>query len=216
MGNKKYTKGTVIGKYKLGGSGRWTNYQIALPAEELELLNYALNRGYATLENDAPRGGKWGVHFLVKRYFTTNSLTKKMLAERKAIDDLCSKVLESKRIRAFDTVSEVGSFHVNGVYYSNLSCSGNNTVEICECNPKEFYAAELLTRRQVFQKDKPITIVKFDTLQTLKIANVDRNLSDGEVTAENVLGFVIWSNRMKIFVPIGAKSVVSCGEEKRG
>lgn len=200
MENKRYTKGTVIRKFRQGGSGRWTNYQVALSDEELNLLNYALGCGYATLKNDAPRGGKWGVHYLIDKYFTTKSLTRKMLAEKKAIDELCSKVVEVKRLRTFGTISDIGSFNVNGVCYSNFWGDGDNIVEVCECNPKEFYAAELLTRRQVFQPQEPITIVKFDNPQTLKIANVDCNLAAGEEIVENALGFVIWSRKMKVFV----------------
>lgn len=82
MENKKYKTETKIYKFKLGGSGRWTNYQRAIVGEELALLNFAQSLGYVVSGNDAPHGRKSGDYFKVVKYFTTNSMEKKTREER--------------------------------------------------------------------------------------------------------------------------------------
>ena len=112
--NKKYTKGTKIREYARVQTGRWTTYQKVLDFKEQRLLFYAIANKYAVYCNDSPRGGKWGWHYEILKYFTTNSLTKKMDAEKKALDAALSTVLPSENIGYSETDSDIGSIKIDG------------------------------------------------------------------------------------------------------
>ena len=200
MENKKYTKETKIYKFKLGGSGRWTNYQRALSDDELDLLKFAQMKGYVVSGNDAPRGGKSGDFFKVVKYFTTNSMSKKRAEFVKAREAELNSVLESEKFDEFSTISDIGSFKIDGVCYSNFYGDGENRCEVCRCDEEGFKTAEMLTRRQVYNKKEPLTIVKFDAPKTISVAISDGDDSFGARKVENALGFCIWCAKLKIFV----------------
>lgn len=182
------------------GSGRWTKYVDALKEEEKELLQYALRLKYVELVNDAPRGGKHGEHFLVKKYFTTASILKKLETEAKAIQKQLAKIPPMTRVNSFSTISDIGSFKIDGVCYSNFWGDGCNRVEVVSVDPKQFADAEIITRRQIYNKLEPLTIVKYDTPKSIQVSECDCNDSFGSTKVENVLGFAIWSSKLKIFV----------------
>ena len=199
MENKKYTKGTIIRKYKLATSGHWTNYQPALDFDESELLKYAEFNKYVVSANDAPRGGKWGEHYLVLKYFTTNSLTRKMQAEIKARNAALAEVVKTDVLETFRIYSDVGSFKIDGVYYSNFCGNGTNSAVICTVDFAEFQKAKKISQRQIFNTKSPITIVKFDEPKTINVSLSDVDESAGMKTIDNVCGFAIWEHKLKIF-----------------
>lgn len=198
--NKKYLKGTKIRKYKLVNSGRWTSYQEALDPEELALLNYGCQTGNVGRANDAPRGGKAGEHYLILKYFTTNSLAKKAEAEKKVLKEKLDKVLKSERKEEFFTNSDAGAINIDGISYSNFYGDGRNVIEVCTTNAKDFKKAELLSCRQVYNAGEPITIVKLPKVKTIEIAEDDCEPNGAKIKIDNVLGFCIWSRKVKVFV----------------
>ncbi len=198
--NKKYKTNDKIYIYKLGGSGRWTNYQRALSDDEQDLLTFAQVQGYVSRCNDAPRGGKYGEHFLVKKYFTTNSMSKRRNQQIDARNKELASVLPSEKIDNFETMSDIGSIKIDGVCYSNFYGDGWNRIEVCKCDEVAFKSSKYLSRREVFNAKQPITIVKFDTAKTIAIAKSDCDDSMGAINIENALGFVIWECKAKIFV----------------
>lgn len=200
MENKKYTKGTKIRKFKLSGSGRWTNYSSALDEIEIELLKFAAMCGYVTSGNDAPHGGKYGDYYLILKYFTTNSMSKRLKSYISKRDSALKKVLNSTKVRSFITVSDIGCFKIDGALYSNFYGDGTNQVDVCECDEREFQSSELLSRRQVYNSKDPISIVKYDTPRTVKVSTCDCDDSWAVESIDNVLGFCIWQCKLKIFI----------------
>lgn len=201
--NIKYTKGTKVRRYNQVSSGRWTNYQDALTAAEERLMWYAVAHKYAVSRNDAPRGGKWGEHFEILKYFTTNSLTKKMNAERVSLEKALSDIPRAELLDSFETVSDIGSIKICGACYTNFYGDGDNRAEVCAVDFDAFKKAKKITRRQVYNAKEPITIVKFDAPKTINVSLSDVDDSAGTKTIDNVCGFAIWSRKLKIFVAKG-------------
>lgn len=201
--NIKYTKGTKIRRYKQVSSGRWTNYQSALTPDEERLMWYAVANKYAVNRNDAPRGGKWGDHFEILKYFTTNSLTKKMDAERAAREKALATIPPAEFVEDFRTISDIGSFKIDGACYSNFWGDGSNRAEICTVDLSAFNTAKLITRRQVYNPKEPITIVKYALPKTINVSFCDCDDSFGAKVIDNVCGFAIWSRKLKIFTVKG-------------
>lgn len=200
MENKKYKVNTIIRRFVLQNSGRWTNYGNALSGDERKLLEYARLKGYVVCGNDAVRGGKLGEHFKVVKYFTTNSLLKKQKAEEKELARKLESCLKCDRVNRFATISDIGCIVVDDVKYSNFYGDGENIVEVCECDFDDFKKAEIITRRQIFNQKQPISIVKFDALKSIKVSNFDCDDSFGSTIIDNVCGFCIWERKMKVFV----------------
>ena len=198
--NKKYKTGTKIHIYKLGNAGRWTNYQYALHEDEIDLLTFASSIGYVCLENDSKKGGKSGVHFLVKKYFTTNSMRKRLLKITKERQKKLDAVLTTEEINNFRIISNIGSVKIDSAYYSNFYGNGSNAVSVVKCNESQFKNAKFLSRREVFNSEEPITIVKFPIAKTISISKCDCDDSFGSVEIKHSLGFVIWKRMVKIFV----------------
>lgn len=201
MENKKYTKGDKIYKFRATGSGKWTKYVSAISAEEMRLLEFAQFYGFAQSGNDAPRGGKLGDFFEIIKSFDFETLKKAKAeaeAEAKRISDL---VLNSEKICDFVTLSDEGSFKIDGVLYSNFWGDGVNRAEICETDEQEFKEANFLTRRQFYAPNEKITIVKFDAPKSITVSFHDCTPSSiDDRIIERALGFVIWSRKLKIFV----------------
>ena len=198
--NKKYKTNDKIYIYKIGGSGRWTNYQQALSDDEQDLLTFAQSQKYVVRANDAPRGGKHGEHFLVKKYFTTNSMAKKRTHQINARNKELAEVLPSEKVKSFETISDIGSIKIDGVCYSNFDGDGWNRIEVCKCDENAFKTSKYLTRREIYNAKQPITIVKFDYPKLINISKCDCDDSMGVVSIDNALGFVIWERKAKIFV----------------
>lgn len=196
----KYEKDTKIRKYRLGGSGKWTNYQSAIPEEELQMLRYAESKGLCISSNDAPRGSRRGDYFLIVKAFDSDELQKQRAKELAEKEELLKQVLKSEIISEFRTISDMGNFVIDGVSYSNFYGDGWNKVEICDCNEAEFKSAKYLTRREIFNAKEPISIVRFETPKTITVAHSDADARFGETKVENVLGFAIWTAKLKIFV----------------
>lgn len=203
MENKKYKVGTKIREYARVQMGRWTTYQKALAPEEQRLLFYAVANKYAVYCNDAPRGGKWGWHYEIKKFFTTNSLTKKIVAEQKALDAALSTVLPSENLEYFETDSDIGSIKIDGVCYSNFYGDTTNRVNVCAVDFDAFKKATVLTKRQIFEPNAHLTIVKFDAPKTINVSLSDVDDSAGAKVIDNVCGFAIWSRKLKIFTVKG-------------
>lgn len=197
---KKYVKGEKIYKLRATGSGKWVKYVSAIPAAELKLLEFAEFHGFVQSGNDAPRGGKLGDYFEVLKPFDFETLKKAKAeaeAEAQRISDL---VLKSEKVCEFVTLSDEGSFKIDGVLYSNFWGDGTNRAEICEADEQEFKEASFLTRRQFYAPNEKITIVKFDAPKSITISFHDCAPSISDRTIERALGFVIWSRKLKIFV----------------
>lgn len=200
IANIKYTKGTQVRRYKQVSRGCWTNYQKALMPDEERLMWYAVAHKYAVSRNDAPRGGKWGEHFEILKYFTTNSLTKKMDADRAALEKILAVIPRAEMVDCFDTSSDVGAIKINGAYYTNFYGNGDNRVEVCSVDFDAFKKADKITRRQVYNVKEPISVVKFDAPKTINVSLSDVDDSADVKTIGNVCGFAIWSRKLKIFV----------------
>ena len=200
MENKIYTKGAIIRKHKLAENGKWTNYQPALDFEESGLLKYAELKKYVISANDAPRGGKWGEHYLVLKDFSANALEAEMLAESQKRDEALAEIVKADVIDTFITYSKVGSFKIDGAYYSNFCQDETNSAVVCEVDFGEFQRAEKITRRQVFNPNEPLTIVKFPEPREIEVALSDADASFGVKKIARVCGFAVWAHKLKIFV----------------
>lgn len=198
--NKKYTKGTKIREYARVQTGRWTTYQKVLDFKEQRLLFYAVANKYAVYCNDSPRGGKWGWHYEILKYFTTNSLTKKMDAESAAYQKALSAMPYSAFLYDFEIASKFNSIKIDGVYFSNFCKSDcNNRAVVCAIDFDSFLKADIITKRQVYNKEDPLTIVKFDAPKTINVSLSDVDDSAGVKTIDNACGFAIWTRKLKIF-----------------
>lgn len=171
---------------------------------DFAVLRFAQSRGYAQRLNDAPRGGKLGEHFLIKRYFDFERMRSSMYAEQgrrqRALNKALKSVLKSETIETFWTISDIGRFKIDNELYSNFSGDGENTVEVCKCSAFEFKNSEIISRRQVYNPNSRLTIVRFDAPKTIKVALWDYDDSHGVKEIQNVLGFCIWERKMKVFV----------------
>lgn len=196
----KYTKGQKIYKFKLAGSGQYSSYKVAIKEPLYTTLKYALHIGLLKPENDASRGVKLGDYFHVVKDFNTEFVELKRKEAKAAKDEIESAVLPNSISDIFTTMSDNGFFVIDGVKYSNFYGNGENRVEVCKCDFEEFKKAEFITRRQVYNSNEPITIIKFDAPKTIsvKICDVDDEFGSEEV--ENACGFAIWSQKLKIFV----------------
>lgn len=112
--------------------------------------------------NDAPRGGKTGDFIEITKYFSLKSLEqhkkekqKKIEKERaelraywakkeSEIEEKLPKVLKSETFGGFSTLSDIGSFVIDGIKYSNFEGDGENRVEVCKCDFSEFQKAECI------------------------------------------------------------------------
>ena len=197
---EKYIKGEKIRLYKLNGGGKWSSYDNAIEGEELNMLEYAVGKGFVVFGNDAPRGGKHGKYVEVLRDFTVAELEAIRAAELKARDEALAKVLKADYIEAFTTISDIGSIKIDGVCYSNFYGDGDNIIEVFKSGFEAFKNAEVLTRRQIFNSKEPITIVKFDEPKTIEVAISDVDAKLGVRKIENACGFCIWERKARIFV----------------
>ena len=179
--------------------------------EQKKLFKYALRRGYLVERNDAVRNGKSGLHYEVLHYFDDARLREKMYAEERraqrdakrraeALKKACAEVLPADYVDYFETISDIGSFKIDGNIYSNFYGDTDNSVEVCAVDFAAFKAAEKITRRQVYNAQEPITIVKFDAPKTINVSLSDVDELAGAKTIDNVCGFAIWSRKLKIFV----------------
>lgn len=197
---EKYIKGEKIRLYKLNGGGKWSSYDNAIDGEELNMLEYAVGKGFVVFGNDAPRGGKHGKYVEILRDFTVSELEAIRAAELKARDELFAKVVKAEYLESFTTISDIGSIKIDGANYTNFYGDGDNLVEIYKCDFEAFKSAEILTRRQIFKAKEPITIVKFDAPKKIEVALSDVDAKLGVRKIENACGFCIWERKARIFV----------------
>lgn len=196
----KYTKGQKIYKFKLVGSGQYSSYKVAIKEPLYTTLKYALHIGLLKPENDASRGVKLGDYFHVVKDFDTEFVELKRKEAKAAKDEIESAVLPNSISDIFTTMSDNGFFVIDGVKYSNFYGNGENRVEVCKCDFEAFKDAKMLTRRQAYSPNDPITIIKFDAPKAIsvKISDIDDEFGTREI--ENACGFVIWAKKLKIFV----------------
>ncbi len=196
----KYTKGQKIYKFKLAGSGKYSTCRPAISSSEKTLLDYAVHYSLAKKEKDMVRGEKLGDCYLILNDFDGDVVYKKYKGEIQEKAKIDTALLSTFWIDAFSTISENGNIVIDGVKYSNLYGKGKNCVDVLKCNFEEFKNAELLTRRQVYNPNDPITIIKFDAPKAIsvKISDIDDEFGTREI--ENACGFVIWAKKLKIFV----------------
>ena len=196
----EYKKGEKIRMFKSAGNGSWTRYVSAIPLDDLDLLKYACTKRIVCKANDAPRGGKSGDFFEVLRDFSLQELKSTMEAEVSALNEKLAHTLKTELVGGFSTISDIGSFIIDGVAYSNFYGDGLNKVEICACAAADFKAARYLSRREIYNAKEPISIVRFDAPKTITVAHSDADKRFGETKIENVLGFAIWAAKLKVFV----------------
>lgn len=199
-----YAKNDRINMYSLTGSGKHTRYVSELTVDDTNLLYYACSLKLAKHGNDAPRGGKLGEHFAILRKFNVEKLwAKKIRAEKKAKkerEEKLAKLCKSEKVCSFWTESDIGCFIINGEKFSNHDGDGLNTVEVCEVDFDEFKSAEYITRRQIYNSNSPITIVKYDAPRTITVADYDCRPNENLRKIDNVCGFAIWAAKLKIFI----------------
>ncbi|PWM28519.1 MAG: hypothetical protein DBX55_09300 [Verrucomicrobia bacterium] len=198
--NKEYQKGEKIRLFKEANDGRWAKYESAISPEELDALKYACTKMWATKGNDAPRGGKLGDFFEILRDFSAGELEETMKNEISELNAKLDETLKSEIIYRFATVSNIGSFVIDGVKYSNFYGNGENKVDVCACTAADFKSAKYLTRREIYNAKEPISIVRFDFPKSIKVSVRDYDESFGSETINNALGFAIWQRKLKIFV----------------
>lgn len=196
---KKYYKYDKIRKFAVIGSGRNTIYKDAIDADTNAVLKFACTKGYLRSANDAPRGGKYGEHYEVLKYFAFDSMRNKMQAERRRLEAALNKVVESQWLFGFTTVSDIGSFKIDGEIYSNYCGDGTNNAEVCAVDAEEFANAEFVSRRQVYNPKAPFTLVKFEKSKQINVAYSDSAEESSVVKVDNALGFAIWERKLKIF-----------------
>lgn len=181
-----------------------------LTPEQKKLFKYALRRGYLVEKNDAVRNGKSGLHYEVLHYFDDERLREKMYAQERraqrdakrraeALKKACGEVLPADYVDFFETISDIGSFKIDGNIYSNFYGGTENSAEICAVDLAAFKAAKIITRRQIYNADAPITIVKFDSPKSISVSLSDVDDSAGAKVIDNACGFAIWSRKLKIF-----------------
>ena len=210
MKRQKFEKDEKIRLFKSIGSGRWTRYRPAVKPDELELLKFAEKKGLARAGNDAPRGGKLGAFFEVLADFSAGEIAAALAEERAALAaaeaaraaelrETLKRVLKSEVVESFVTTSDIGSFLIDGQKYDNFYGDGENTVEVCKCNFEDFKNSELITKRQVFAPNEPLTIIKFENPKELAVSLYDCG-DDKVKTIENACGFCVWARKLKIFI----------------
>lgn len=196
----KYIKGQKIYKNKLAGSGKYSTYRPAISSSEKTLLDYAVHHSLVISGNDAVRGGKLGDYYLILKDFDGEVIDQKRKEEIKEKVRIDAAILPTVWSGEFQTISDIGCIVIDGVEYSNFYGDGDNNVDIYKCDFEEFKKAELITRRQVYNPNDPITIVKFDAPKTISVKICDANDKFGAREIENACGFVIWERKLKIFV----------------
>lgn len=186
-------------------------YNVPLLSESQKaLFEFAKKKGYLAERNDAPRNAKAGLYFEVLKYFDEDRLEAAMNAERrrrvremnalkKAREEACKEVLKCDVVEIFSTISDIGKIIVNDTEYSNFYGDTTNTIEVCAVNAAEFRQAKYLTRRQIYNPEESIAIVKFATPRTLEVKLSDVDSRYGSKEIKSALGFAIWSRKMKIF-----------------
>lgn len=200
VANQKFYKGAIFRRLKSVGSGRNTSYAPNLPKDVEEALWRAVELGWARHFNDAPRGGALGYGFEILRFCTSNSIKRAIDAKKRALDKKLAQVLPAKKVGDdMRTMSDVGSFKIDGVLHSNFWGDGLNRVQICKVDFDAFKKAEILSRRQVYSPNDKMEIVKFDALKTINVSLSDVDDSAGVMTIDNVCGFAIWTRKLKIF-----------------
>ena len=210
MKRQKFEKNEKIRLFKSSGSGRWTRYRPAVKPDELELLKFAEKKGLARFANDAPRGGKLGAFFEILADFSAGEIAAALAEERAAraaaeaakaaeIRETLKRVLKSEVVESFVTTSDIGSFLIDGQKYDNFYGDGENTVEVCECDFDDFQKSKLITKRQVFAPNEPLTIVKFENPKELAVSLHDCDSSKAKIV-KNACGFCVWARKLKIFV----------------
>lgn len=203
----KYYKHDKIRQYERIFKG---NKSLLTPKQR-ELFEYARRRGYLVERNDAARNGKAGLYYEVARYFDDARLRERMYAEERraqrdakrraeVLKKACDEVLPAEDVDWFETISDTGSFKIDGKTYSNFYGDGDNSVEVRAVDFDAFKKADKITRRQVYNAQDPITIAKFDAPKTINVSLSDVDESAGAKTIDNVCGFAIWSRKLKIFV----------------
>lgn len=197
---KEYKKGEKIRMFKPAGSESWKKYVSAISAKDLDLLKYACSKLWVRKANDAPRGGKSGDFFEVLRDFSLQELKSTMEAEVSALNDKLAHTLKTEIMDGFSTISNIGSFVIDSVAYSNFNRNKYSKVEICTCNASDFKTARYLSKREIYNAKEPISIVRFEASKTIMVANSDTYKHLGETKIDNVLGFAIWSGKLRVFV----------------
>ena len=167
-----------------------------------KLFSYAAKMGFLTIKNDAPRNAKIGLYYEVLRFFDEDRLREKMFAQRRrdAKKDSPAPVVSSTVVERFLVQSLTGGIKIDGTMYSNFSEDETITSEICEVDFGEFQRAEKITRRQVFNPNEPLTIVKFPEPREIEVALSDVDASFGVKKIARVCGFAVWAHKLKIFV----------------
>ncbi len=196
----KYTKGQKIYKYRLSSSGQCATYKGAIQEPLKSTLEYACALGYVQNSNDVSRVSRLGECYIVIKNFDSKVLEKRRKEEKKIKEDIDASVLPNKVIEFFTAKSNNGKFVIDGVEYSNFYGNGENRVEVCKCDFDEFKDAKMLTRRQAYSPNEPITIVKFDEPKTIEVKLCDSDDNFGIRQIENACGFCIWERKLKIFV----------------
>ena len=170
---------------------------------DLKVLKYAQKCGFTQLLNDSPNRDDLGYFFLVKRFFEFKRMKSSMYADISRKSRHLKKIkslLKREKLYEFFTSSHIGYFVVNNKQYSNFHGVGDNSILVFKCDFNEFKNTQIITPRQIYNTNKPITILKFDELKTIQIALSDEADCTDFKIIKNVCGFCIWKRSMLVFV----------------
>ncbi len=196
----EYAKGEKIRKYKASELGKWTSYSSAIDGDLLDVLKYAEYKSFIRSGNDAPRRGRMGDFFEILKPFSLDEMRAMRDAEVAEKENILSKLLPAETVSNFETVSDVGSFRIGGELVPNFSVNGSNRVEVCKCDSEAFAKADIITRRQIYNTNSPLRIVKFGAPVSLVVHYSDADDSLGSITIDSALGYAVWSRHLKVFV----------------
>ncbi len=172
--------------------------------KNLSFVKFARKLGYI---NKVKKSNASEYDFEILKYFDSERLLSKMYAKQRR----ASKEIKKQKERLKETLSNllkvdtretlkimlVDDFlAIGSEVYDTFSKNRSIEVDILSCDLKEFYQATYLTRREIFNPKKPLTIVKYKIPKTITLSSIDI----GERVIEGVLGFCIWSGKIKIFI----------------
>lgn len=184
-------------RYTASGSGKWTSYRERVVPQ---LWADAVKLGWAVARNDAPRGGKLGEHYLAKRRFSALAVKRELNRRARRLARDLAAVCPNTELRREQTVSDIGSFVIDGRAYSNYYGDGLNQVRVCEVDAAQFRTDRFVSRREVYDLSAQFYDVRFDEPRTVRVAKYDCEPDGDSYVFDNVVGFAIWSRVLKIFV----------------
>lgn len=164
---------------------------------DLALLKLAARYGYARFGNDAPRGGRTGDYYEISRTFTPCDIALAVEARAKEKMTGLLALPTMAPTATHTTLSDIGSFIVNGEAIGNFKGDGANAVDIYNVSPDAWACAREICPEQITGED--CIVRKFDKPHELRIAKYDCEPNGAMITIVDAVGFAVVFGKIKVF-----------------